>query len=154
MQTNTTVLREISFQLTEGNPWWGMLLANEYILQSNPLRTAFILRFKRSIGSAPTGRGSLADVLIRGKRRSDLSASQLSAVGARTVRAVRTNSGIKSSRRVLARAVGVAQRPTASHRLAVRQRNSHVARFSAYASRGNESDRELSSSPPLPIYGN
>ncbi len=134
MQTTTTILREISFQLTQGNPWWGMLLANEYISESNPLRAAFVLRFKRSIGNAPTGRDTLADVLIRGKRRSDLSATQLAAVGARTVRAVRTTAGLESSRHVSARTVGAAHRTTASHRLAVRQRNSQVARFSTCAS--------------------
>ena len=31
MELTVAMLKEISFQISEGNPWWGLLLANEYL---------------------------------------------------------------------------------------------------------------------------
>jgi hypothetical protein len=134
MNMNTTVLREISFQLTQGNPWWGMLLANEYLEQTNPLRNAFVVRFKSSIGDAPVDRGSLADALIRGKCRRALSAKQLASVGSRVVRTNRTTRPIAGvALGDTRRSLSIASRTNSTARLALRQRNAHVARFSSCA---------------------
>lgn len=134
MNLNTTILREISFQLTQGNPWWGMLLANEYLDETNPLRSAFILRFKQSISEASAEHGSLANALIRGKRRNKLSAKQLALVGSRVMPRTRTAtppaiSALGRSRR----AVPTTYRAASTARLALRQRHAHAARFSSSA---------------------
>jgi hypothetical protein len=134
MNITTTILREISFQLTQGNPWWGMLLANEYVDQTDPLRSAFVFRFKQSIGNASDERGSLADALIRGKRRNGLSAKQFALVGSRVMPKTRTitphsPSVLRHSRRDAA----TTYRAASTARLALRQRNVQTARFSSSA---------------------
>lgn len=135
MKITTTVFREISFQLTQGNPWWGLLLANEYIEQSNPLRAAFVSRFKQRIGAdAPIGRGTLANALIRGKTGRSLSAAQRAAVGARVVRKTLSvdRAVTRSCEVVRARSFySIRSGSSSTLRLAVRQRSAHVARFSA-----------------------
>lgn len=71
MQINTAILREISFQVSEGNPHWGLLLANEYLDASGYLHAAlfskFLARFGASYASHP-----LAKRLKAGARAAEL----------------------------------------------------------------------------------
>lgn len=131
MKLNTAILREISFQLTEGNPWWGMLLANEYIDQTHPLRAAFEMRFTKSVGNSSAGRGTLTAALLRGKRRSELSKALLSTVGSRSVRHCTSPTLVFGARTATFPIASKIRRTTAPSRLALRQRNTQVARFSS-----------------------
>ena len=47
MQINSTILREISTQVSRGNHTWGLLLANEYLPQESPLRRALVAKAAR-----------------------------------------------------------------------------------------------------------
>lgn len=71
MQINTAILREISFQVSEGNPHWGLLLANEYLDANGHLHAAlfskFLARFGASYASHP-----LAKRLKAGARAAEL----------------------------------------------------------------------------------
>lgn len=131
MKLNTTILREISFQLTSGNPWWGMLLANEYIDQTHPLRAAFEMRFTKSVGNSSASRAALTAALLRGKRRSELSKALLSTVGSRGMRECTSSTSALSARTVSSPFMSATRRTTATPRLAIRQRNPQVARFSS-----------------------
>jgi len=133
MKLNTAILREISFQLTEGNPWWGMLLANEYIDQTHPLRAAFEMRFTKSVGTSSAGRGTLAAALLRGKRRSELSKALLSTVGSRGMRERTSPASALGTRTAISAGISATRRAAATSRLALRQRNTQVARFSSGA---------------------
>ncbi len=85
MQVNTPILRELSFQIGAGNPWWGMLLANEYLESSDYLRKALVARFLARL--TPDERNkTLARSLIAGRRACQLSATLRSQIGSRSVR--------------------------------------------------------------------
>ena len=131
MKLNTAILREISFQLTEGNPWWGMLLANEYIDQTHPLRAAFEMRFTKSVGNSAVSRGTLTKALLRGKRRSELSQALISTVGSRSVRQRTSTPLTRTTPTLLPASVPTTRRAPSTSRLALRQRNTQVARFSS-----------------------
>ena len=133
MNVNTPILREISFQLIQGNPWWGMLLANEYVDQSHPLRPICIRKFTQSIGDVAAGQRSLAKALIRGKRRAELSASQSASVGSRVISSSSSQNPLRAGAIAASSSYPArsSQRLSSTPRLAVRQRNTHVARFSS-----------------------
>jgi hypothetical protein len=85
MQLNTSLLRELSFQISTGNPWWGMLLANEYLQSSDYLRKALVTRFLARI--TPDERGkTLAQSLVAGRRACQLSGTLRGQIGSRSVR--------------------------------------------------------------------
>jgi hypothetical protein len=137
MEINTTILREISFQLTQGNPWWGMLLANEYVDRTSPLRPALILKFQHKLGSALTGRESLALALICGRKKESLSYGELTEIGSRVVSRFKSvgsiqvatpqnNLPLPNSNEYSARSI-----KRISARLAVRQRSNPTARFNS-----------------------
>jgi hypothetical protein len=71
MQVNTLILRELSFQITKGNPWWGMLLANEYLQGTDYLRKALVNRFLARIAPDQHNQ-TLARSLIAGSRACQL----------------------------------------------------------------------------------
>jgi hypothetical protein len=146
MELNTTILREISFQLTLGNPWWGMLLANEYIDRSSPLRPALVLKFKQKLGSALTARESLAQALICGRKKSGLSHGELATIGSRVVSRFKPSGFLRptpprtDSNRHTTRST-----KRITERLAIRQRSNHIARFnSSSAVRFSERTRRSS----------
>jgi hypothetical protein len=126
MNITSTMMREISFQLTDGNPWFGMLLANEYLEHRDPLRAALVLRFKQRIGSAPADRLSLAHALIRGRCRKELSASQDALIGSRVMGSTRP---LPQPDSFIARKVRTNLRASPAGsitRLALRQRNNRI----------------------------
>jgi hypothetical protein len=96
MKTNSTVLREVSYQLTSGNPLWGMLFANEYFNRDNPFRAAIITKFKQRISSSNGINNELALELIEGKKRAELAEDLAHLIGQRAIK--RSRSVISSSR--------------------------------------------------------
>jgi hypothetical protein len=85
MQLNTPILREVSFQISAGNPWWGMLIANEYLQGSDYLRRALVTRFLARI--TPDERSNtLARSLVEGRRAYQLPEDLRNQVGSRSVR--------------------------------------------------------------------
>lgn len=86
MNTNSTVLREVSYQLTSGNPIWGMLLANEYFNKETPFRAAIVNKFKQRVSSLSGINSDLALALITGKKRSELPEDLADLIGQRAIR--------------------------------------------------------------------
>jgi hypothetical protein len=99
MRLNTTILTELSYQLTIGNPWWGMLLCNEYVLDGERLRPIFVARFIARIGEA-AATTPLAQALIQGATRSELSLEQVSEIGGRASRNVRSVPTMRPARAI------------------------------------------------------
>lgn len=79
MKLNQTILKAIAYQLHSGNPWWGLLLTNEYLLPDSPLHATFRALFRKRV---PDG-SELAEKLLSGARCTDLSAEHRSQIGAR-----------------------------------------------------------------------
>ncbi len=86
MQLNTSILRELSFQISSGNPWWGMLLANEYLQSSDYLRKALVARFLARIAADKRCNTTLAQSLIAGRKACQLPDDLRSQIGSRSVR--------------------------------------------------------------------
>ena len=86
MRLNTAILREITFQISSGNPYWGMLLGNEYLGQNDYLRRALVARFVARIGNTESCR-LLARNLVQGAAARDLPDNLLQLVGARSTKA-------------------------------------------------------------------
>jgi hypothetical protein len=87
MLINTTILRDISFQVTSGNAAYGLLLANEYLPPSDPLRKALArragARFPSSCGKA--GR-HIVQGLMAGLRAEELPEGWKDTVGKKSIR--------------------------------------------------------------------
>lgn len=79
MKLNQTILKAIAYQLYTGNPWWGLLLTNEYLLPDSPLHATLRALFRKRV---PEG-SELAEKLLSGARSADLSAEHRSQIGAR-----------------------------------------------------------------------
>jgi hypothetical protein len=95
---NTTLFREISFQLTHGNPWWGLATSNEYQNLDRHIRAALIAIFKRRL-SLDEVASPLATALIGGACSHQLPAPLRERIGARvcvTTRQPVTPSGIRA----------------------------------------------------------
>ena len=124
MKTNSAVLREVSYQLTSGNPLWGMLLANEYFNRDNPFRAAIITKFKQRISSSNGINNELALKLIEGKKRAELAEDIAHLIGQRAIK--RSRSVISSSRLITLSTRGLNRRSQTSlnSRLAKRGRTS------------------------------
>ncbi len=94
MKLTPAILREISFQVTHGNPWWGILIANEYMRPSEPLHHALqrqaMQRYLRLRASGAPSLGKLEAMLRSGTRAAQLSPVELARVGARAVPARRS----------------------------------------------------------------
>lgn len=88
MRLTPMILKEISFQVTKGNPWWGLLLANEYLHPSDLLYQALQGQLRRRPDGAPR-LGKLEAALQSGARAKQLSATQLAQIGTRTLQARR-----------------------------------------------------------------
>lgn len=83
MKLSNTMLRVISQEVLNGNPWWGMVVANEYLSSSSPLLKAVENQFKSRIGAAASS--PLAQHLLAGERFADLPLSLRDEVGGRFV---------------------------------------------------------------------
>ena len=71
MELTVAMLQEISFQISEGNPWWGLLLANEYLSPHELLHQALYQRAMTRLGGS-AAKHPLAKKLRRGYRASML----------------------------------------------------------------------------------
>lgn len=79
MKLNHAIFKVIAYQLHSGNPWWGLLLTNEYLLPDSPLHTTLCALFRRRVPDE----SPLAERLLSGTRCKDLSAEQRAQIGAR-----------------------------------------------------------------------
>ena len=86
MKTNSAILREVSYQLTNGNPLWGMLLANEYFSRDNPFRGAIVVKFKQRVSSLSGINSGLALELINGRKLAELPGDLADLIGQRAIR--------------------------------------------------------------------
>jgi len=122
MQMNTPLFKELSFQLVEGNPWWGMSLINEYLGSDDMLRQVLLRRFLLRIG-ARAAETPLATRLIEGARSSELPLELRAQIGSREIRRER---------------VVAAPRLRARHeRLAVRERTARMSNIRGISARLN-----------------
>lgn len=82
---NMTLLHELSYQITTGNPLWGLALLNEYPNVPPAIRKGLIRALEARLGvgleSSP-----IAQALLSGRRTGELSIAQQEAVGSRVVR--------------------------------------------------------------------
>jgi hypothetical protein len=85
MDINAHVLREVAFQLEQGNPWWGIALANRYFEKDSPFRKALARRFVARIGTTKA-QSALAQALIAGDSTASFTEGQQEKLGARVVR--------------------------------------------------------------------
>ena len=125
MNINTTILQEISFQLHNGNPWWGLALCNEYMSQHSPLRRAIIQRFTARIGEHGAS-SKIAKLLIRGQRKGELPAELQHALGSRSPR-------LHNSTALASRSTDIRTRCTSKRtvRVASRARPAQTPRYSS-----------------------
>ena len=80
---NTTILREISFQVSRGHPYWGVSLANEYLSSSSPLRRGFVTRARRTIEERGMGVSQLFEQLAEGRPVRELEPEMRTEIGCR-----------------------------------------------------------------------
>lgn len=85
MHMNTHLLQEISYQIVDGNPWWGMALANEYLDTEDYLHRAFSVRFLTRAKLA-LGKHELSKALSEGVKTSELPIELQAQIGTRSVR--------------------------------------------------------------------
>ena len=79
MKLTQPILKTISHQLCHGNPWWALVVLNEYVEPSSPLHAVFIRLFRRRV---PIDSGLTAR-LYAGARYHDLSPEEQVYIGAR-----------------------------------------------------------------------
>lgn len=79
MKLTQPILKTISRQLCHGNPWWGLVVLNEYLAPTSPLHAALVTRFRRRV---PTD-SELARQLCSGARWQDLGLEERSQIGSR-----------------------------------------------------------------------
>lgn len=82
---NLTLLYELSYQITTGNPLWGLALLNEYPSAPAALRTGLIGALQARLG-ADLDSMPLVRTLLSGKRTGELSIPEREALGSRVVR--------------------------------------------------------------------
>lgn len=87
MHLNNSILQELSFQITQGNPWWGMLLVNEYLKDQDYLRNALVARFLKRVATKQRDK-LLVRYLLDGATAHQLPARLRSTIGGRFVRIV------------------------------------------------------------------
>jgi len=123
MKVTQTILREIAFQISDGNPLWGLLLANEYLYPDDLLHRALVSQARRRFGSASL-RTKLILGIMNGERACSLSSTCLARVGSRVVRSncptIRPRAQIFPN---LAAPIGLASRRPASRALPPNHRN-------------------------------
>ena len=98
MDMNTTLFREISFQLTQGNPWWGLATCNEYEGLDSHIRAALVSIFRRRL-ALDEATSPLATALISGVCCRDLPESLRGRIGARVCKTVRPTLAPDSARK-------------------------------------------------------
>lgn len=124
MDMNTTLFREISFQLTQGNPWWGLATCNEYEDLDTHIRGALVSIFRRRLALDEVT-SPLATALISGVCCRDLPETLRARIGARVFKTIRHPLTPDSSRK---RAPRIAARRHSSLALNGRDALFHSAR--------------------------
>lgn len=81
MKLTQPILTTISRQLCHGNPWWALVVLNEYLEPETPLRSAIVALFRQRIPAPST----LADRLCAGALFRDLSQEEQVHIGPRMV---------------------------------------------------------------------
>ena len=81
MKITNLILQKLSQQVVYGNPWWGLVVANEYLSTANPLHKALVRRFHIRLGSAANHK--LEEKLVNGLRYCDLSPDLRALIGSR-----------------------------------------------------------------------
>ena len=81
MKLTQPILKTISRQLCQGNPWWGLVVLNEYLIPASPLHAALVTCFRRRVATD----SELAHQLCRGARWQDLGLEERSQIGSRAV---------------------------------------------------------------------
>ena len=81
MKITNLILQKLSQQVAYGNPWWGLVVANEYLCTTNPLHRALVRRFHMRLGS--TANHKLVEKLVSGFRYADLSPDLRALIGSR-----------------------------------------------------------------------
>lgn len=79
MELTQPILKAIAYQLHSGNPWWGLLLTNEYLSPDSPLHTTLCALFRKRVPDE----SALATRLLSGARCKELSAEQRAHIGTR-----------------------------------------------------------------------
>jgi hypothetical protein len=79
MKLTQPLLKTISHQLCHGNPWWGLVVMNEYLEPTTPLHTALRAVFKRRVPSS----SELAQRLCSGALYKELSLDEQVQIGSR-----------------------------------------------------------------------
>ena len=90
MKINTMLLREISFQVSRGNPFWGALLANEYLGRECSLRRTLLKRAAGRLDKASLDQKKLFVLVENGTTAKDLPHDLRREVGSRVVTTART----------------------------------------------------------------
>ena len=83
MKITTAILKHLSHQISHGNPWWGLVVANEYVRANSPLHHALAVQFLRRVGAPSGDLKRLADKLSAGARYNELSPALQIQVGRR-----------------------------------------------------------------------
>jgi hypothetical protein len=81
MKLTQPILTTLSRELSHGNPWWALVVLNEYLRPTTPLHTAFVSHCKRRM---PLD-SQLARRLYAGARYEELSLEERACVGVRTM---------------------------------------------------------------------
>jgi hypothetical protein len=110
MELTVAMLQEISFQISEGNPWWGLLLANEYLSPHELLHQALYHKAMARLGRS-AAKHPLAKKLRRGYRASMLPDELRRHAGQRCLRHVASSSASFLSMPRTARISARRQRP-------------------------------------------
>jgi hypothetical protein len=79
MKLTQPILKTISRQLCHGNPWWALVVLNEYLEPSSPLHTALLQLFRRRVH----GQSVLAQKLCAGALYENLSGEERLLIGSR-----------------------------------------------------------------------
>jgi hypothetical protein len=81
MRLNNQLLQLLSHEILHGNPFWGLVVANEYLSPGEPFHTALIRCFQERVGAASSS--PLAQLLTRGACFSELPKDLANEVGPR-----------------------------------------------------------------------
>jgi hypothetical protein len=84
MNVNQTVLQQISFQVSRGNPWWGLLVANEYLEVENPIRRALVAQLMRR-GQTVNATSLVHTLILEGARACALPVGWHREIGSRVI---------------------------------------------------------------------
>ena len=98
MKITNLILQQVSQQVAYGNPWWGLVVANEYLSPTNPLHRALVCCFHKRLGS--TANHNLVEKLVSGFRYAELPPDLRALIGIRvSLKARDMATGISPRRR-------------------------------------------------------